>query len=88
MGNPNTPAQYKKQTPTSGKGFSIVRVNQVSAEATADGADIAIGMFTFIQFLQPYYLILELRIHLFMLAMPPQMSYHFKLCKTTYSNYP
>jgi hypothetical protein len=25
--------------------FSIARVNQVSAEATAEGADIAIGMF-------------------------------------------
>ena len=37
--------------------------------------------FTLIQFLQPYYLILELRIHLFMLALPPQMNYHFKLCK-------
>jgi hypothetical protein len=37
--------QNKQQTPTSGKGFSIVRVNQVSAEATADGADITIGMF-------------------------------------------
>jgi predicted aspartyl protease len=29
----------------SGKGFSIVRVNQVSADATAEGADIALGMF-------------------------------------------
>jgi hypothetical protein len=45
MGNPNTPAQNKQQTPTSGKGFNIARVNQVSAEATSDGADIAIGMF-------------------------------------------
>jgi hypothetical protein len=45
MGNSNTPAQNKQQTPTSGKGFNIARVNQVSAEATADGADIAIGMF-------------------------------------------
>jgi hypothetical protein len=44
MGNSNTPAQNKQQTPTSGKGFSIAGVNQVSAEATADGADIAIGM--------------------------------------------
>jgi hypothetical protein len=26
-------------------GFSIARVNQVRAEATTDGADIAIGMF-------------------------------------------
>jgi hypothetical protein len=37
--------------------------------------------FTLIQFLQPYYLILELRIRLFLLAMPTQMSYHFKLYK-------
>jgi hypothetical protein len=37
--------QGKQQTPTSGKGFSIARVNQVSANATANGADIAIGMF-------------------------------------------
>jgi hypothetical protein len=43
VGNSNTPAPNKKQTP--GKGFSIARVNQVSAEAIADGADIAIGMF-------------------------------------------
>jgi hypothetical protein len=35
--------------------------------------------FTLIQFQQSYYLILELRIHLFLLAMPPQISYHFKL---------
>jgi hypothetical protein len=45
MGNSSTPTQNKQQTPTSGKGFSIARVNQVSVEATADGADIAIGMF-------------------------------------------
>jgi hypothetical protein len=45
MGNSNTPAQNKQQTPTSSKGFSIARVNQVSAEATSDGADIVIGMF-------------------------------------------
>jgi hypothetical protein len=37
--------QGKQHTPTSGKGFSIARVNQVSADATADGANIAIGMF-------------------------------------------
>jgi predicted aspartyl protease len=47
--NPNTPAQSnvqgKQQTPTSGKGFSIARVNQVSVDATADGTDIAIYMF-------------------------------------------
>jgi predicted aspartyl protease len=47
--NPNTPArsnvQGKEQTPAFVKGFSIARVNQVSADATADGADIAIGTF-------------------------------------------
>jgi hypothetical protein len=32
-------------TPESGKGFGIARVNQVSADATADGADITICMF-------------------------------------------
>jgi hypothetical protein len=32
-------------TPGSGKGFSIARVNQVSADATAEGANIALGMF-------------------------------------------
>jgi predicted aspartyl protease len=42
---PNTPVQGKQQTPTSGKGFSIARVNQVSVDATTDGADVAIGMF-------------------------------------------
>jgi predicted aspartyl protease len=43
VGNSSAPAQNKQETP--GKGFSIARVNQVSAEATADGADIAIDMF-------------------------------------------
>jgi predicted aspartyl protease len=43
VGNSSAPAQNKQQTP--GKGFSIARVNQVSAGATTDGADIAIGMF-------------------------------------------
>jgi hypothetical protein len=37
--------------------------------------------FILIQFLKLYYLILELQIRLFLLAMPTQMSYHFKLCK-------
>jgi hypothetical protein len=40
-----TPVQNKQQTPGSSKGFSIARVNQVSADATAEGADIALGMF-------------------------------------------
>jgi hypothetical protein len=37
--------QNKQQTLTYGKGFNIARVNQVSAEVTAVGADITIGMF-------------------------------------------
>jgi hypothetical protein len=41
-GNSSAPAPNKPQTP--GKGFSIAKVNQVSAEATTDGADIALGM--------------------------------------------
>jgi hypothetical protein len=45
MGNSNTPAQNKQQTPTSGNRFNIARVNQVSAKATTDGANISIGMF-------------------------------------------
>jgi hypothetical protein len=39
------PVQNKQQTPGSGKGFRIARVNQVSADTTAEGADIATGMF-------------------------------------------
>jgi hypothetical protein len=38
--------------------------------------------FILIQFLQQYYLILGLRICLFLLTMPTQMSYHFKICKS------
>jgi hypothetical protein len=37
--------QNKQQTPGSGKGFSITRVNQVSADATAEEADITLSMF-------------------------------------------
>jgi hypothetical protein len=40
-----TPMQNKQQTLGSGKGFTIARVNQVSADPTAEGADIALGMF-------------------------------------------
>jgi hypothetical protein len=40
-----TPVQNKQQTPGSGKGFSIARVNQVSTDATPDGDDIALSMF-------------------------------------------
>jgi hypothetical protein len=47
--NPNTPTrsniQGKQQTLASGRGFSIARVNQVSADATATGADTTIGTF-------------------------------------------
>jgi hypothetical protein len=43
VGNSGTPAQNKQQTP--GKGYSIARVNQVTGDATPDGADIALGMF-------------------------------------------
>jgi hypothetical protein len=38
--------------------------------------------FILIQFLQQYYLILVLHIHLFLLDMPTQMSYHYKICKS------
>jgi hypothetical protein len=37
--------QNKQHTPGFGKGFSIARVNQVSADATVEGADIALCMF-------------------------------------------
>jgi hypothetical protein len=37
--------QNKQQTSGSGKGFSIAMVNQVSADATAEGANIALGIF-------------------------------------------
>jgi hypothetical protein len=40
-----TPVQNKQQTLGTGKEFSIARVNQVSADATAEGADIELGMF-------------------------------------------
>jgi hypothetical protein len=40
-----TPVQNKQQTLGSGKGFTIARVNQVSADPTTEGADIALGMF-------------------------------------------
>jgi hypothetical protein len=43
VGNSGTPAKNKQQTP--GKGYSIARVNQVSIDATSDGADIVLGMF-------------------------------------------
>jgi predicted aspartyl protease len=43
VGNSGTPAQNKHQT--LGKGYSIARVNQVSVDATPDGANIVLGMF-------------------------------------------
>jgi hypothetical protein len=42
-GKSSTPAQNKQQTPS--KGYSIVRVNQISADATPKGADIVLDMF-------------------------------------------
>jgi hypothetical protein len=42
---PSTLVQGKQPTLGFGKGFSISRVNQVNADATADGANLAIGMF-------------------------------------------
>jgi hypothetical protein len=74
VGNFGTPAQNKQQTP--GKGYFIARVNQVSADATHDGADIALDMFYLNAILQPYYLIMVLHIHLCLLDMPIQMRYH------------
>jgi hypothetical protein len=43
VGSSGTLAQNKQQTPS--KGYSIARVNQVSADATPEGADIVLGMF-------------------------------------------
>jgi hypothetical protein len=43
VGNSSAPTQNKQQTPS--KGFSIARVNQVSVDATPEGADITLGMF-------------------------------------------
>jgi hypothetical protein len=40
-----TPVQNRQQTPGSGKGYSIAKVNQVSVDATPDGGDIVLGMF-------------------------------------------
>jgi hypothetical protein len=40
-----TPVQNRQQTPGSGKGYSIAKVNQVSVDAAPDGADIVLGMF-------------------------------------------
>jgi hypothetical protein len=48
--NTRTPARCsdqgkQNQTPTNNYGFNITRVNQISAEVTTDGSDIAIGTF-------------------------------------------
>jgi hypothetical protein len=40
-----TPVQNRQQTPGSGKGYSIAKVNQVSIDATPDGGDLVLGMF-------------------------------------------
>jgi hypothetical protein len=74
VGNSSAPAQNKQQTPV--KGFSIAKVNQVSADATTEGANIDLVCFILMQFLQQYYLILVLHIHLCLLDMPTQISYH------------
>jgi hypothetical protein len=88
MGNSSTPAQNKQHTPTSGKGFGIARVNQVSVEVTADGADITIGMF-YINSIPAVILFDSKALRsFFLLDMPPPMNYHFKICKGTSSNYP
>jgi hypothetical protein len=59
--------QNKQQTPGSGKGFSIARVNQVGADATAEGADIALGMF-YINVIPPTILFDSGATHSFMFA--------------------
>jgi hypothetical protein len=64
-GNSSASAQNKQQTP--GKGFNIARVNQVSVEATADGADIALGMF-YINVIPPTILFDSSATHSFMSA--------------------
>jgi hypothetical protein len=79
----NTPArsnvQGKQQTPASSKGFSIARVNQVSADATAYGAHIAIDTF-YINSI-PVAILFDSGATSFLLAMSTQTSYHFKICK-------
>jgi hypothetical protein len=40
-----TPVQNRQQTPGSSKGYSNAKFNQVSVDATPDGADIVLGMF-------------------------------------------
>jgi hypothetical protein len=75
MGNSGTPAKNKQQTP--GKGYSIARVNQVSVDATPDGADIVLGMFYINVIPATIYLILVLHIHSCLLDMPTQMRYHY-----------
>jgi hypothetical protein len=77
VGNSSTPAQNKQQTPS--KGYSITRVNQVSADATPDGADIALGMF-YINAIHATILFDSGATHsLCLLDMPTQMRYHCKI---------
>jgi hypothetical protein len=75
VGNSGTSAQNKQQTP--GKGYYIARVNQVTADATPDGADIALGMF-YINAIPATILFYSgaTHIHLCLLVMPTQMRYH------------
>jgi hypothetical protein len=74
-----TLVQNKQHTPGSGKGFSIARVNQVSLMLPLMELTLHLVCFTLMQFSQQYYLILVLHIHLCLLDMPTQMSYHSKL---------
>jgi hypothetical protein len=71
VGNSGTLAKNKQQT--LGKGYSIARVNQVSVDATPDGADIALGMF-YINVI-PATILFDsgVYIHLCLLVMPTQM---------------
>jgi hypothetical protein len=88
MRNLNTPAQNKQQTPISGKGFNIVRVNQVSAEATADEVDIAIGMF-YINLIHAAILFDSGATHSFISALYATTNeLPLQTMKTTDSNYP
>jgi hypothetical protein len=50
-------------------------------ESTKSVLILLLVHFILIQFLQLYYLILELSIHSFLFVMSIQMSCHFKICK-------
>jgi hypothetical protein len=68
-----------QQTPGFGKRFSIARVNQVCADATAEGADISLGMF-YINAIPATILFDSGATHSFMSARYANtMSYHCKI---------